>query len=145
MFRNILIATDGSELAERGVAHGLALAKALGARVTVVTATDMLRTGPYAPIPWPSDIARYEALAARSAERILAKAAAAAAAAGLEHECVHIIDELPAEGILKACKEHCCDLIVMSSHGRRGFNRILLGSQTAKVLALSKAPVLVCR
>lgn len=145
MYRNILIATDGSELAGHGVAHGLALAKALGAKVTIVTATDMIPTGPHTPIPWPHDIERYEAAAASSAKRILAKAAASAAAAGVECTTAHIVDELPAEGILKACERHGCDLIVMASHGRSGVRRMLLGSQAAKVVAMSKTPVLVCR
>jgi nucleotide-binding universal stress UspA family protein len=50
MFKHILIATDGSELAGKAVAHALALAKALEARVTAVTVTDIYRTGPYSPI-----------------------------------------------------------------------------------------------
>jgi len=45
MFQHILIATDGSQQAEQGVTHALALAKSLGAKVTAVTATDMMPTG----------------------------------------------------------------------------------------------------
>ena len=47
MFKHILLATDGSELAQKGVDQGLALAKALGAKVTAVTVTDIVPTGPY--------------------------------------------------------------------------------------------------
>ena len=69
MFKHVLIATDGSELAQKAVANGFALAKALEARVTVVTVTDIYPTGPYSPIPLPSIIEHYEAAAALSASQ----------------------------------------------------------------------------
>ena len=49
------------------------------------------------------------------------------------------------EGILDAAKDKGCDLIVMASHGRRGVARLLLGSETMKVLTLGTVPVLVIR
>ena len=58
MYRHILIATDGSELAQRAVTHGLALAKALAAMVTAITVTEMFPTGPYRSMPTPSMIER---------------------------------------------------------------------------------------
>jgi nucleotide-binding universal stress UspA family protein len=60
MYKHILIATDGSELAQRAVTRGLTLAKALGAKVTAITVTDMFPTGPYSSIPTPSMIERYD-------------------------------------------------------------------------------------
>jgi nucleotide-binding universal stress UspA family protein len=57
----------------------------------------------------------------------------------------HIKDRYPAEGILEAAQAKGCDLIVMGSHGRRGFAKLLLGSQTTRVVTLSSTPVLVCR
>ena len=145
MYRNILLATDGSDLAERAVVHGLELAKALGAKVTIVTVTDMIPTGPYSPIPWPSDIARYEALAQKSASKILERATDVARNLGISCDTLHIVDELPAEGILKACRDRYCDLIVMASHGRTGIDRMLMGSQAMKVVTLSHVPVLIYR
>jgi nucleotide-binding universal stress UspA family protein len=76
--KHILIATDGSELAEKAVAHALALAKAVEARVTAVTVTDIYPTGAYSPIPMPSMIERYEAAAAENASKILASVSVAA-------------------------------------------------------------------
>ena len=58
MYKHILIATDGSELAEKAVADALTLAKALEARVTAVTVTDIYPTSAYGPIPMPSMIER---------------------------------------------------------------------------------------
>jgi nucleotide-binding universal stress UspA family protein len=64
---------------------------------------------------------------------------------GVAVELVHEIDDFPAEAIVRAAKLKDCDLIVMSSHGRRGAARLLLGSQTAEVLAHTTIPVLVVR
>jgi nucleotide-binding universal stress UspA family protein len=145
MAKHMLLATDGSELGDKAVFHGLELAKALGAKATIVTVTDMIPTGPYSPIPWPSDIARYEALAARSARKLLDRARDAAQKLGVSCETIHIADERPADGILKACHDQKCDLIVMGSHGRRGIDRLLMGSQAMKVVTLSDVPVLIHR
>jgi nucleotide-binding universal stress UspA family protein len=144
MYKNILIATDGSELAQRAVAAGLALAKALSARVTAVTATEpwsaMVVGEPALAFP----IEDYEKAAAENAARILSDVSAAAKAAGVACETVHIND-FPAEGIVETAQVRGCDLIVMASHGRRGLSKLLLGSQATRVLALSPVPVLVCR
>jgi nucleotide-binding universal stress UspA family protein len=145
MYKHILIATDGSELAGRAVGEGLALAKALGARVTAVTVTDIFPTGPYSPIPFPATIERYEAAAAEGAARILASVAEAAAQLGVSSRTVHVKDQTPAEGIIATIAAEGCDLVVMASRGRRGVSRLLLGSQAEKVVALSPVSVLVCR
>lgn len=58
---------------------------------------------------------------------------------------LHVPDAHPAEAIVDAAKSEGCSLIVMASHGRRGLGRLLLGSQTAEVLAHSPVPVLVVR
>ena len=58
---------------------------------------------------------------------------------------LHIKNQYPAEGILETAQVKGCDLIVMASHGRRGFAKLLLGSQTARVVTLSSTPVLACR
>ena len=58
---------------------------------------------------------------------------------------IHVADRYAVEGILDAAKDKGCDLIVMASHGRRGLARLLLGSETMKVLTLSPVPVLVIR
>ena len=145
MYRHILIATDGSDLADRAVSHGLAIAKALQSRITIVTVTEMYPTGFHSPVPWPADIARYEDNAKSSANRILARAQKSALDLDLSCDTVHIADERPADGILKACHDQACDLIVMGTHGRSGFQKLLLGSQALKVVTLSSIPVLLVR
>ena len=145
MFKHILIATDGSELAQKGVDQGLALAKALGAKVTAVTVTEPMAAMMVgeAAIALPLD--DYDKAASANAAQILAGVGAAAAKAGVACDTLHVKDQYPAEGIVEAAKARGCDLIVMTSHGRRGLSKLLLGSQATRVLTLSEVPVLVCR
>ena len=145
MYRRLLIATDGSELAAKAVTSGLALAKKLEAQVVVVTATEAwssMTNGEGFAFNFP--IEEYEKAAAERAEQILGKVRADAQKMAVACETVHVND-FPAEGILATAKAKQCDLIVMASHGRRGVARLLLGSQAAQVVALSTIPVLVCR
>ena len=145
MYKNVLIATDGSDFARRAVEHGLALAKALNARATAVTVTE----------PWVEVLSGEAALAFPVEEyerEMTAKAAQAlssvsdlATSIGITCGTIHVRDQHPAEGIIAAAKERGCDLIVMASHGRRGLQRLLYGSQTHRVLTQATIPVLVCR
>ena len=148
MYRNILIATDGSELALKAVDHGAQLAKKVGASAIILTVTeswsglDMAGDFEHGVM---NPVEMYESTAAKSAEKILAVAAEKAKSHGIDCKTLHIRDSPPAEGILATATEKECDLIVMASHGRRGLNRMLMGSQTAEVIAYSKIPVLVLR
>lgn len=148
MYKHILIATDGSELAGRGVEHGLTLAAALGARATVLTvmepldgraAHDALTAGVRDPV------GRYEQTIDQTMKLRFAEVEKRAAEHGLKVDLTHELDEHPAEAIIRSAKLHQCDLIVMSSHGHRGVKRLLLGSQTAEVVSTSTIPVLVIR
>jgi nucleotide-binding universal stress UspA family protein len=148
MYQHILIATDGSELAGRAVAHGVALAKDLNVPVCVVTVTEawssldlahMARLGNLNPIT------QYEEMASAAASSILESAANVAKSQGVACELVHVRDRRPAEGIIATAKDKGCDLVVMASHGRRGINRLLLGSQANEVLTHSKVPALIVR
>lgn len=148
MYKHILIATDGSELAMKGVEHGLALAEKLGARVTVLTVTHPLPAyaaraaiagGVHDPV------IRYDQQVDESMKKQFEAVEQRASAHGVAVDLVHEIDDFPAEAIVRAAKLRDCDLIVMSSHGRRGAARLLLGSQTAEVLTQTTIPVLVVR
>jgi len=145
MYNHILIATDGSELAGRAVEQGLDLAKALSSRVTVVTVTE----------PWTAAVSgewavafpveEYEKAAAANATKILEAVQTTAAQRGVVCDAVHVKDQYAAEGIVEEAKARGCDLIVMSSHGRRGIAKFVLGSQANKVLTHSTVPLLICR
>jgi nucleotide-binding universal stress UspA family protein len=144
MYKHLLIATDGSELAGKAVATGLQLAKALGAKATAVTVTEAWAAMVPGEGAFVFPVEEYEKAAARNAARILADVAAQAQKLGVPCETVHVT-EFPAEGIILTAKDKGCDLIVMASHGRRGLSRVLLGSQAVRVLTHSTVPVLICR
>ncbi|MCC6888998.1 MAG: universal stress protein [Hyphomicrobiales bacterium] len=148
MYKSILIATDGSELADKAVVHGVGLAKLHQAKVTLVTVTEI-----WSAFAMAHDydqhkrdpIGQYEAMAAEGAKRVLDKAAAVAREQGVECRLMHVPDKRPADGIIEAADEIGADLIVMASHGFRGLNRMLLGSQANEVVTRSKVPVLIMR
>jgi len=126
MYHHILIPTDGSELAQRGVAHGLALAKAVGAKVSVVNVVEPI-------VALKGDFAS-----------VLDRATNAAKEAGVSYETIQLENVPPHQAIIATAEEKGCDLIVMSSHGVSGL-LALLGSVTNKVLTYAKIPVLVCQ
>ena len=142
MYRHILIPTDGSELAEHGVAHGLALAKSLGAKVSVIFVVEPFpeMTGRFL-----ETVARYVELRREQAKSVLDGAANAAKEAGVSCETIQAENTHPHQGIIAAAEDKGCDLIVMSSHGRSGLSALLIGSVTNKVLTHAKTPVLVCQ
>lgn len=145
MYKHLLIATDGSELGGKALASGLALAKALGAKVTIVTVTEpwtATMTGEFA-VSFPVD--EYDKACVARAESILAPARGQAQQEGVKADALHVKDRFPAEGIFETATGKGCDLIVMASHGRRGLSRLLLGSQANKVVTMSTLPVLICR
>lgn len=148
MYRRILIATDGSALARKAETQGFSLAKELQASVIVVTVTDVwsaIELAAQAQRGAKHPVEDYEKHVAAVAERILSAASGLAKKMGLACDTIHVKDERPAEGIIKTAKTKECDLIVMASHGRRGLERALLGSQANEVLAYSSVPVLVCK
>ncbi len=149
MYDHILLPTDGSDLAHHGVQQGLSLAKALGSKVTIITVTEPFPVQATATatgwVASPDDFASYDAAQKKFAEDILAATKAEAAKAGVEADTLHVPDGWAASVIVETAKHRGCGLIVMASHGRRGFKRLLLGSQTAEVLATATVPVLVVR
>ena len=143
MFKHILIATDGSELAAKAVITGLELAKALAAKVTFVAVTEP-RTH-LVPVSLAPVLTEDDAALKTAAETILANASAEAAKLHVICTSVHVPNEFPAEAILKEAEARNCDVIVMASHGRRGLARLVLGGETLRVITHSPTPVLVCR
>ena len=145
MYKHILIATDGSELAGKAVAAGFDLARQLEAQVTVVTVTEPWTAFVSGDAAFGFPIDEYEKSANESATAILAGVSKLARKAGINCATVHDKDQYPSEAILQTAAKNGCDLIVMASHGRRGLGRLLLGSVAANVLTHSTVPVLLCR
>lgn len=148
MYQHILIATDGSELAQKGVEHGLSLAGKLGSRVTILTVTqpmrpEAIRAARMAGVEDP--VVRYDQQIDSDMKKQFSALEQEAAKHGVSVELLHEIDDFPAEAIIRVAELRNCDLIVMTSHGRRGARRLILGSQTAEVVTHTKIPVLVIR
>jgi nucleotide-binding universal stress UspA family protein len=145
MYKNILIAIDGSELSDLALQHGRAIAKAFAAKVVVVHATppwSSLVVGDAVVMYPPAD---YEQTMDKAAEKLLASAKAACAADGIEAETCHSVDPQAHKAIVDTAKSKGCDLIVMGSHGRHGLAGLVLGSVANKTAIYSHVPVLVCR
>jgi nucleotide-binding universal stress UspA family protein len=148
MYANILLSTDGSDIARKGVKHGIGLAKALNAKVTVITVTEPLSVGigsAHAPgwVPSQQEFDGFEAVCKQRAGNVLDEARDMARQIGISVELLHVPNAHPATAIIETAKSRGCDLIVMGSHGRRGIGKLFLGSQTSEVLADGNVPVLV--
>jgi nucleotide-binding universal stress UspA family protein len=145
MYANILVSTDGSDVARKGVKHGVALAKALNAKVTVITVTEPLPYGSVNTLTSSHEtIARYDAACKEHAGKVLDEARASAKEIGITAELLHVPNAHAASAIIETAKSRGCDLIVMASHGHRGLGK-LMGSSTSEVLTNGSVPVLVVR
>jgi nucleotide-binding universal stress UspA family protein len=145
MYTRILIPTDGSELAAKGVDHGLALAKGLGIPASVVSVTVPLTGFALLGILEAPAVETYSERVSKELEELEKQIREKAAAVGVTIEFINETNLSPADAILESAQRTGCDLIVMSSHGRRGIKRMMLGSQAAEVLANSTIPVLVVK
>jgi nucleotide-binding universal stress UspA family protein len=146
MFKHILIATDGSRVANKAARAGIALANRLGAKITAHSAAESLQTiafDGYAMDARTFEI--FEVQARETARKRVESIAKIAKAARVP--CASVVTKGSAlyQGIIGAAKKRRCDVIIMGSHGRRGFSKLILGSVTQQVLAHTKLPVLVFR
>ena len=145
MFKNILVATDGSDLAAKAVEQGVLFAKQIGAKITAVTVTEPFHLLSVAPSQLEYTPIEYKRHAEAHAGKVLSVASAAAHSAGVACDILHVEHEQVYQAIIEAATARKCDLIVMASHGRRGVSAVVLGSETVKVLTHSNIPVLVYR
>ncbi|NEX62369.1 universal stress protein [Noviherbaspirillum galbum] len=145
MFHSILVPTDGSELARKAVSVAVKLAKQDNASLLALSVAE-----PY-PYGWVAEAAAfpepesYEKQMRTEAETALRQIELAAREAGVRCELRPAFNTSPANEIVRTAEDHGCDLIVMASHGRRGLDRLLLGSVTQRVLLQTEIPVLVVR
>jgi nucleotide-binding universal stress UspA family protein len=147
MFKNVLLPTDGSALSEKATATAVQFAKVHGARIVGICVAQPfplvpISEGSGAVVP---DAEVFETQMTSAAQAHLTKVASACAAAGVPFEGVLANSHNPYEEIVNAAQQHNCDIIIMASHGRKGLNKLFLGSETQKVLAHTTLPVLVLR
>jgi len=145
LFRRLLLPIDGSDLSLQAFSAGLEVAKSFGAAVLALHVVP-----PFNSIAYITEILAaaefgYSQEAVRSASRYLDKAKAIAKEANVPCECHYAFGQHPHEAILEAANEYRCDLIVMATHGWHGLDRLMLGSETQRVVNQSGVPVLVYR
>lgn len=149
MFKHILLPTDGSKLSDNAVKQAIEVAKAFRARITalnVVGSHHLVQPDEGFAFPEiPALTKRFEEEETVRAKKILASVKETVQMAGVNCDVIVATGDVPYEMIIDQATRFDCDLIVMASHGRRGLEGILLGSETQKVLTHSKIPVLVCR
>ena len=147
MFRNIMVPIDGSTLSRKAIKSAVALAKMSGAKITGFHVAPAYTFNVYADYVPPNFVMpkEYETRAKKVAEKHLEAVKKEATAAGVKVDCFYVTSDFPADAIVKAVKKYGCDLIAMASHGRSGLSKMILGSETQKVLANTTIPVLVMR
>ena len=147
MYTNILVPTDGSTLSLRTLRDAVKLAGKLGAKITGFYVAPTYRIEVYTDYIPPDMITplQHAAQAKKTAQRHLDSIKKAAAELRVACTGYYVLSDSPADAIVKAARKYKCDLIYMGSHGRTGLTKLFLGSQTSKVLAQSRIPVLVHR
>ncbi len=144
MFKRILVPTDGSDITTHAVDMAIQLAKLHGAQLLTLSVMDPF---PYSavseiqPVPPQEFIDAQQRLASKRVEDVCAAAAAEGLACqGHTVEAVHAW-----EAIVDHAKDQSVVLIVMASHGRKGFAALLMGSEAQKVLTHVDLPVLIVK
>jgi nucleotide-binding universal stress UspA family protein len=146
MYQRILVPVDGSPTSKRGLDEAISLAKLTGARMRVMHVIDepFMAIGVVDFVGAVGDVMQ---AMEDSGKRILGDATAMVRAAGLECDSV-LGDTLKGrvcDLVTRAAAEWKADLIVIGTHGRRGVNRFVLGSDAEQILRLAPAPVLLVR
>ncbi|MEX0588874.1 MAG: universal stress protein [Cyanobium sp.] len=146
-YRHLLVPTDGSELSDKAVRQAVELGGSLGATLIFfhVQSNFPISLVGVGELVDPHTVDVLVTAAHNDAERILAGATAVAKAAGVACQQDSVVHALPYQAIVEAAERHGADLIVMASHGRRGLEGVVLGSETQRVLTHSTCPVLVVR
>jgi len=148
-YKHILLPVDGSELSRMAEKECIAFAKSIGAKVTAIHVVSHfhLHIQPWAtPKSVHTKIEKeHEEEATEIAQKMISALTKRAKADGVECDSLVVVGDHPYEEIINSAEERKCDLIMMASHGRRGLDAVLLGSETVKVLTHTKIPVLVVR
>jgi nucleotide-binding universal stress UspA family protein len=146
MFKHILVPTDGSERSEHAARCAVDLAKLHGARVTGIhVVPDFHLMIAYEGAFDPATEEKIEREALAKAEDYLGYIRKVAQDERVPCDTLRATSDHPYDEIVKAAEQHDCDLIVMTSHGRRSIMSMLLGSETRKVLSHARIPVLIVR
>jgi nucleotide-binding universal stress UspA family protein len=141
LYRNIVIATDGSENTSRAISYGIEIAKLSGATVHALYVLD---TSSFSSIPMDTGWEAMYELLKKEGEKAVAAVKEIGDAAGVEVKEV-VGEGHPSKEIISFAEQNNIDLIVMGTLGKSGIDRFLLGSVAEKVVRNSKTPVMVVR
>ncbi|MCL6231026.1 MULTISPECIES: universal stress protein [Acinetobacter] len=144
-YQNILVPVDGSEISFSAVKKAAIIAKAFNSQLTLIS---LVAEDPFtdADFYYSSSIMKeYFVQAYANAESALKEAVQITTEVGVEAQSKIIKGQVSAEGVVEAANEVKADLIVMGSHGRKGFKKMLLGSFAQDVLSNTELPVLVVK
>ncbi len=145
MFKHILLPTDGSPLSEVAIKKGMQFARSIGAQVTGLYVIDPFHLFSASEEMLTDTKEQYEQDSRAQARSSLSVVYGAAKENGVSCDCISETSSHPYAVIVETAEKRGCDLIMMASHGRRGVQALLIGSETTKVLTHSKIPVLVLR
>ena len=147
MYARILVATDGSTLSKKAVNSAISLAALCGAELIAIKVVPRYPQSYFeGSIPLSvDDVKRVEKQWAEDGQAVVDAVKKTAAAKGVTVKAITVKSDLVSDALIAAASKHKADLIVMASHGRKGFEALLLGSETQKVLARTSVPVLVVR
>jgi nucleotide-binding universal stress UspA family protein len=146
MYRRILVPVDGSASSNVGLQHALRLAKDQRARVRLLNVVDEMAVLPML-YGYPEDINTVIQSMRDAGKKTIEEGSALARKARVQADTA-IIDAnrlVVSDAILEQAKKFRADLIVMGTHGRRGLNRLLLGSDAERVLRSAEVPVLLVK
>ncbi|PUA19454.1 universal stress protein [Glaciimonas sp. PCH181] len=142
MFKTILLATDGSDLSTKAVQAAIKFAKSNGSKIVGLSVAEIYSYFPVTMLGGTEDLRLLKEAVEQSAKENVQQIADSAREAGIVCE-VYTPAGWCAQEIVKSAEQHHCDVIFMASHGRKGVNKLMLGSETQKVLAYSGIPVIV--
>jgi len=148
MYRRILVPVDGSDASIIGLTHAIGLAKDQQAQLRILNVVDDLIMAPMMMEPsGGADIAYLLDTVRAEGKKVLEEAAAAARKGGVTAQTAQVESRgrTVSDVILADAKRSKSDVIVMGTHGRRGLNRLLLGSDAERVLREAPVPVLLTR
>ncbi len=144
MFKHILVPVDGSATSMQAVGKAAGLAKAFGSEVTAVYVLDPYPfTGVGADFAYGQ--AQYLSAATAEANKALEDVKKLLDEAGVSTKTLVGEGHAIHAGVVRVAENVGADLIVMGSHGRRGLEKLVLGSVAQRVLQAAHIPVLVVR
>lgn len=144
-YHHILVPVDGSKISFSAVQHAAKIAQAFNSQLTLIS---LIAEDPFTGTDFYYSSAimkEYFIEAEANAKKALTEALSLATALGAHAETEIIRGAVSAEGIIETAHKLNADLIVMGSHGRKGFQKFLLGSFAQDVLGSSELPVLIIK